>query len=324
MSRDPLPDDACRIPCNLCGAAEVEVLARKGREGDLLRTVICRQCGLVWSDPRPIEAHRYYTEEYRKDYKKVETPKPIHVYRAGRVALDRWRRIRRWVPGRGQVVDVGSGGGEFVYLMTRLGFRCTGIEPHVGYADYSIREYSLDVRPGLADDMELGAGEYDLVALWHTLEHTEDPGGLLALARRWLKPTGVLVVEVPNVAAVCQAPAHRFHRAHLYSFNPETLAGLGTKHGFCAESLELSSDGGNVTAIFRAAPPGQAPALPGPENYRRILGTVRSHTWWRHYLSRHPYIRPLKKLRNAWEERWATRKQIHAAEVLDSLYAREG
>ena len=98
MSRAANPAIVCTIPCNLCGGREVAVLGRKGREGEPLRTVICVNCGLAWSDPRPIEARKYYEEEYRKDYKRIETPRLVHIYRAGRGALDRWAQIKKFVP----------------------------------------------------------------------------------------------------------------------------------------------------------------------------------------------------------------------------------
>ena len=43
---------------------------------------------------------------------------------------------------------------------------------------------------------------------------------------------GVLLIEVPNVEAVCIAPAHRFHFAHFYNFNRAALEALGRKAGF--------------------------------------------------------------------------------------------
>ena len=61
----------CPIPCNLCGSSDVEVLGNRDRDGRPLRTTICRTCGLVWSNPRPAEdeVRRYYSREYRLDYK---------------------------------------------------------------------------------------------------------------------------------------------------------------------------------------------------------------------------------------------------------------
>jgi SAM-dependent methyltransferase len=312
----------CTISCNLCGGRDVAVLGTKGREGEPLRTVICVNCGLAWSDPRPIEARKYYEEDYRKDYKKIETPRLIHIYRAGKGALDRWARIKIFVSKEARTLDVGSGGGEFLYLLTKLGLKAIGIEPNRGYANFSRDEYGVDVRAGMLNDMEFAEGEFHVVTMWHALEHVENPTAIFGQVREWMKEGGVFVVEVPNVEAVCQAPGHRFHRAHLYSFNPASLKGLGAKSGFAVEEVTLSEDGGNITAIFRKTQSAlKKPApLPGPENARQIQETLRRHTPFRHYLSHYPYTRPLQRLRNALHERIALGRFAQGENILKQTF----
>ena len=97
-------------PCNLCGAREAEDLARLDRHGKPLRTVICRKCGLVWSDPVPTEEtlRQFYAEEYRLQYKGISRPTPEHVYRAGRVAIHRFRYLKKILKPGSAIVDVGS------------------------------------------------------------------------------------------------------------------------------------------------------------------------------------------------------------------------
>ena len=65
---------------------------------------------------------------------------------------------------------------------------------------------------------------FDVITIWHVLEHTEDPCFVLGKLRSLLKPQGVLVVEVPNIEAICQSPKSTFHEAHLFNFNLDTYA----------------------------------------------------------------------------------------------------
>ena len=104
------------IPCNLCSSQQVSILSNTSRERRPLRTVICQNCGLAWTDPRPHQAREFYADEYRLSYKGSYSPKPKHVYRAGNVAIDRYRRIQHHLPLTGSVLDVGSGGGEFTTM----------------------------------------------------------------------------------------------------------------------------------------------------------------------------------------------------------------
>ena len=329
------------LECNLCHGREVTVLSGRSRSGKPLRTVCCTGCGLVWSDPRPHDARRFYEDEYRLDYKQTFEPRPRHVLRAGRVALDRAAKIRDLLARPRRALDIGSGGGEFAYLLATLGHDVHGVEPNRGYAQYAAREYGLDIQRGFVDEAELPEAGFDLVTIWHVLEHTEDPHAVLRRLRRALRPDGVLVVEVPNVEATCQSPRSSFHEAHLYTFSPLTLEALARRAGLALRSCVLSDDGGNVTATFvRAAepvPPGGStgapdgasadpsaagtPAIGIPGHHARIAGIVARHTTWRHLLSAHPYRRLAGRVARALDERRALPRQASGRQILDALYA---
>ena len=313
----------CSIPCNLCGGSEVSILSTRSRSGNPLRTVICRACGLVWSDPRPHDARQFYEAEYRLAYKNTYSPKPKHVVRAGKVALSRFGKIAQLLSSQKTVLDVGTGGGEFAYLLQSLGHVVNGIEPNRGYADHSIQQYGLTVRVGFVQDATFDPASFDIVTIWHVLEHTEDPGFILARLRSWLKPDGVLVVEVPNVEATCQAPRNTFHEAHLYNFNVVSLRRLAKKQGLYETSHLISQDGGSITMFFTRAEPlitdQFCAVIPG--NCEWISRIVRQHTFLRHHLSPSPYVRVWQRLCRSLEERRETVAPSSGKAILDVLYA---
>ena len=313
-----------RSPCDLCGAREAKDLASLDRHGKSLRTVICRKCGLVWSDPVPSEQtlRKFYSEEYRLQYKGITRPTLEHVYRAGKVAAHRFRRLKGLLKPGSVIVDVGSGGGEFVYLMRRLDFDAQGVQPHEGYARYSQEELEIPVHLGFVREVRLPPESCHMATLFHSLEHMASPSEVLEHVGEWLERRGRLVIEVPNVEATCQSPGHRFHPAHLYSFNPASLRHLGGKTGFRHLRTDLSPDGGNITAVFEKEGIGSAGTeIPG--NCERILGIVRGHTLLRHFASSHPYVRPLRKLSERVQEKRATRRFHGGRELLDAIRSRE-
>ncbi|THJ18113.1 MAG: class I SAM-dependent methyltransferase [Nitrospira sp. CG24B] len=315
--------NACSIPCNLCGGTEVSILSDRSRSGKPLRTVICQACGLVWSDPRPHDARRFYEEEYRLSYKDTYSPRPKHVLRAGKVALSRFEKIESLLSSRKAILDVGTGGGEFAYLLQSLGHGVNGIEPNRGYADYSIREYGLTVQLGFAQDATFGLESFDVVTIWHVLEHTEDPGSILALLRSWLKPDGTLVVEVPNVEATCQAPYSTFHEAHLYNFNVVSLRRLARKHGLYEAKHLISRDGGNITMFLSRMEPlvqdRYDASIPG--NCEWISRIVHQHSNVRRHLTPVPYLRAWQRLCRSFEERRETADAKSGKALLDTLYS---
>ncbi len=319
-----LDDTQSLIPCNLCGGHAVSVLSRRSRSGAALRTVACKACGLAWSDPRPHEARSFYTDDYRVAYKGSFTPRPKHVLRAGRVALDRLAKIRPWLAGRPRVLDVGSGGGEFAYLLQRLGHVITGIEPNNGYGRYAAETYGLDIRLGFLADRLAPGEQFDLITIWHVLEHTEDPGATLRLLAGALRPGGRLVVEVPNVEAICQSPRSSFHEAHLYSFNAASLGCLARRNGLSICDTRLSADGGNLTMVLApadAADPMPAATIEG--NHARVAGVVAGHTPLAHALSSHPWRRAGSRLAGAVSEWVELRPGENGRALLDRLYGPE-
>jgi 2-polyprenyl-3-methyl-5-hydroxy-6-metoxy-1,4-benzoquinol methylase len=313
----------CSFPCNLCGSQEVSVLANRSRSGKPLRTVICTSCGLVWSDPLPHNPRDFYEDDYRVNYKGTYSPKLKHILRAGHVALSRHRKIEPLLSQPLSILDVGSGGGEFSYLLRTLGHQVKGIEPNKGYANYSIREYELDVHIGFIQNNRFQKESFDLITIWHVLEHTENPGDVLSLLHALLKPQGTLVIEVPNVEATCQSPNSTFHEAHIFNFNVATLEQLAGKMGFAGMTHFLSEDGGNITLIARKKSVERLDqndiSIEG--NSEKIIKAVRNHTPSKHYLTTHPYTRLLRRVRQVVQEKRGIASFTGGKPLLDQLYA---
>ena len=314
----PVPTVA---PCDLCGSRDAAEVAASDRGGQPLRTVICRNCGLVYTDPIPPEEslERFYSQDYRVHYKGSYAPSLKHVYRAGRLAVQRIQRLKGLLEPDSVIIDVGSGGGEFVYLLRLSGFEAQGVQPDDGYARYSQDELGVPVHLGSALEIELASECCHVVTLYHSLEHMGAPSRVLAHVRRWLRPGGWLLVEVPNVEATCQSPGNRFHQAHLYNFNSACLRELGKKTGFALQRTELSKDGGNVTAVFRKDADASETTRGIPGNYERIMHVIEAHSLLRHFTSRYPYWRPLSKLFRFAVEKLATRRFQRGREVLNSM-----
>jgi len=304
---------------------DVEELSALDRDGRPLRTTICRACGLVWSNPRPgeDEVRRYYSREYRMDYKGIATPSLRHVARSGRGAMNRCRDLAPFLQPGDRVLDAGAGGGEMVYALRRLDFDAMGLEPDERYARHARETLGVPVETGFVQDRSFPSGSFDVITMYHSLEHVEDPVGILTTLRGWLSEGGRLLVEVPNVEARCIHPRHRFHFAHFYNFNRATLEAAGRRAGLEPVRTSTSPDGGNLIAVFVASDLRRTPQSPSvvPGNYERVSQIVRGHTAASYYLSAAPYAGPLGRLRSFLKDRAAARGRATAREVLDSLIA---
>lgn len=274
----------------------------------------------MWSNPRPgeEEVRRYYASEYRLDYKGRPTPSLPHIARSGRGALNRYRDLAPYLKRGARILDAGAGGGEVVYVLRRRGFDASGLEPDEHYARHAREALGVPVATGFVQDATFPARAFDVITMYHALEHVEDPTAILARLRDWIADAGVLLVEVPNIEARCLSPAHRFHFAHFYNFGRGTLEALGRKTGFEPAQTTLSPDGGNVIAVFRATAERRLPPSDGAE-YVRVAKAVRTHTPFSYYCSGSPYVGPFRRLRTYLLDRRATRGCRTPKDVLDKL-----
>ena len=317
------------IPCNLCGGRHVKVLADRDRNNQPLQTVICLDCGMVWTDPRPsADATRtFYSEKYRRQYKATLKPKMKHVYRDVNRALVRFNRISSLLAPGMKLLDVGAGGGFFPYVVKQNGFTVTGLEPNTGYAQYARDEFELDIRTGFLQDIDFEDDSFDIITLNHVLEHLEDPFAALVRLRGWLRPGGYLNLEVPNIEATYHAPGNKFHLAHLYTFNPANLQRLAEKAGFNVTDLLIVPGTKHINYILQKPerqPEGQSLvswAIPG--NYEQIKKIYDAHSTLAHYLSPGPYLRLLRKIATYAKENYTVSQFNRGREVADYLISQQ-
>ena len=194
--------------------------------------VRCRDCGLVYLDPRPTasEIGGFYPDDY-------------HTARGAGGPVQRledaWRRrqfgeVARWLaelrPGRGRLLDVGCGSGELLEALRDDGWRVRGVEPSTRSAEIARTQRGLDVQTAAFDDAALPESSCDVVVLAAVLEHLHDPLAALTRARRLLTPGGlVAVLFLPRF----DAPQARLFGPrwigldlprHLYQFETRTFA----------------------------------------------------------------------------------------------------
>ena len=246
---------------------------------------------------------RYYATEYRLDYAQSRTPTRRKLLRGFLGAAERRGWLAEWLSPGATVLDVGCGAGELVFLLRQQQFQAAGLEPGHEFAEFCRNVLKIDVQTTTVDRAGVPPQSQSLVTMFHMLEHVTDPLRTLARIREWLVPgTGRLVVEVPNVLATVQAPRHRFHYAHLYSYSIDTLAGFGARAGLALVSSRTTEDGGNIVCVFgvrgEQTPPDQQLAA----NAERTRTVLSMHRTAGHYLGPAPYRRLWQKLKRRRQE----------------------
>lgn len=307
-------------PCRLCGEAERQVLATRGRGLEPLTTVVCRGCGMVSHHPLPDPADvaAFYATRYRVAYKGGWEPKRKHALRALRGAIGRARRLAPLLRPGAAVLDVGASSGEFTYVMQRAGFSARGIEPNLGYAEYARRTYAVAVETGGLDNACIAPASLDLVTLNHVLEHLADPWAALRRLGSWLAPGGLLFIEVPNLAGVRKQAANTFHAAHIWNFTPQTLGLLAWQEGFAALTPADLAGTSMVLRRRRAgdAPPAGADPSLAERLARQVATTGRPLSY---LLSGAPITRRIARLRRNMEERLVCARYATVRDMADAI-----
>lgn len=241
---------------------------------------------------------RYYASAYRVDYAGQHVPSRRKLLR-GMIGADERRRLfAADLRVADRVLDIGCGAGEFVFLLRAAGIDASGVEPGQEFSDFSRRVMHVPIQTSTVETAGVPAGSQRLITMFHMLEHAADPRRTLAAIREWLAPGGRLVVEVPSIDATVQAPAHRFHYAHLYNFTAATLGAIGQAAGLSVLRTLHTSDGGNVMCVFTADArgPRESTAVSLPENVARLRTVFRTHKSLGHYVSLTPYRRAFERL----------------------------
>jgi cyclopropane fatty-acyl-phospholipid synthase-like methyltransferase len=137
------------------------------------------------------------------------------------------------------LLDYGAGTGYFARAMQRLDWDVTAIEKSEQARKYSQEQFGFEILPVEAlDDCE--AGCFDVVTMWHVMEHIQDINGFWGKLHHILDDSGIAVIALPNSASY-DAQAYREHWAaydvprHLWHFSPSTVMKFGRKHGFILE-----------------------------------------------------------------------------------------
>ena len=199
------------IACYNCGeTASHDLLIGQddltGKPGDF-QFVTCDRCGLAYQSPRLTVENisPYYDDEYIAHRKETDWGMLTWFYQRGMDKHDREKDklVSRYVKldQDSQVLDVGCGSGSFLQrLRQQHHVNASGVDfknlTHLPFFD------DVTFHEGLYYEQPLADNFYDLVTMWHFLEHDYDPVRTLETTKRILKPGGHLVVEVPRLDCV--------------------------------------------------------------------------------------------------------------------------
>lgn len=224
------------IECPLCNCIDYEVRKQGVRFAEDVDVCKCQSCSLEYLWPQPDNEHlnEFYTHEYRTVY---GDPTPAERHVADTIEAN--QRIKRLSPNldkKMRVLEIGSGSCAFIQNLSPLVDDVIGVEMDDTSREWFTSTSSIKVFHKL-EDVPNNNG-FDLIVLFHVLEHLSNPVKFLKELAERLNLGGSIVIEVPNVDdallslyKIEEFSEFYFSIAHLTYFNPKSLSFCANKAG---------------------------------------------------------------------------------------------
>ena len=225
--------------CPLCHLSDTLVIGDVSLENGLtfFSTDYCPGCGYIFRKVRPTTAWYQEAFEQRNTDQKNRGFKPINET----IEKDRYYRydqlgryLRDTIPDARSLLDVGCGPGTGLIALQERGFVPAAIEPDISRGRIA-QTNGFEVFCG-GYELYKPLAQFDIVTSIHSLEHFHRPADFLDRVHEFLRPGGILLLEVPNFECDVKDWNDLLYLGHLNNFREDTLKALCQSKGWrCVE-----------------------------------------------------------------------------------------
>lgn len=228
--------------CYLCGHSPLETIRTKLRH-DVQRNVLkCPSCSLTFLEPKEMNADQFYGHDYRGVYTPVigevldsrETHDMYLPFQQARID-----RLGELVKPDARILDIGCSAGHFLTAIKPLVRECVGIEFNRENAAFVNNELGVKCYTEPIEQTDLEKESFDLITMYQMFEHVLDPLPFLRSLLPYLKPTGSICIEVPNIDEALISvydskpfADFSFREPHAFYYSPKTLPMMAEKAGY--------------------------------------------------------------------------------------------
>lgn len=255
------------VLCCLCGSKDHKLLYlgkdRLLRHAGTFPIVQCCQCGMVYQSPRPRDMNPYYEGDYMcydgrpirfnpilKRKRRFSPDPDVEFYGSARAYCEIVHSVTQNLPVGRRLLDVGCGSGDFLAAAEALGWDVYGIEPSIRAAERAnerLRDPERSVvKAGFLSADTYETCSFDLVTLWHVIEHLDNPVETMRYVAHVLKPGGFCIIQTPRWGSLESRLFGRFWSGldsprHLWIFSDATMSALMQQVGLSGHSWPSSN-----------------------------------------------------------------------------------
>jgi 2-polyprenyl-3-methyl-5-hydroxy-6-metoxy-1,4-benzoquinol methylase len=202
--------------------------------------VCCKACGFKFTNPRPSDSeigNYYKSDDYvsHSDTKKGLINQLYH--RVRRYTLKKKLELINSYVSRGTILDYGCGTGMFLNTCKDAGWNTFGFEPDPDARQIAGKNGGRIVDSKVQLKELIGDNKFDIISLWHVMEHVTDVDQTLRFFKDNLADKGTLIIAVPNHVSFDGKLYKEFWAGydvprHLYHFELSTMQKLLGNYGF--------------------------------------------------------------------------------------------
>jgi 2-polyprenyl-3-methyl-5-hydroxy-6-metoxy-1,4-benzoquinol methylase len=311
------------VTCNICGSNDHEVITKRDREGYRTFKVLCRECGLIYTNPLPTSEELKHFYEQKSVVKKENEfiPKNKRIFRAAMRALPRYNRIKQFLKKGAQVLDTSACMGEFVYLLRKKGYDATGVELNRHFINYAEKEFGLTLNYHFLDQIHYETNSFDIISANHIINHYLNPLEVLKKYHNFLKPNGILNIEVSNIEAKNTSPFHRYRFKQFYNYNLYTLQVLARKAGFEVLNTILIPGSLHINVLLRKSEQKEI-KIKSTQNYLKVRTSIKGYNTLNYLFSLAPYIKIWDNIRKHFKFTKRSRPYSSGKALLDDFFSK--
>jgi 2-polyprenyl-3-methyl-5-hydroxy-6-metoxy-1,4-benzoquinol methylase len=205
----------------LCGHSDFNLISKIDRHSLPQRVVLCKKCGLMFSNPSLTEEsfqYFYSTDLYRNLYEESDYIEKANKLLNNEHCKYLYDDLSPLLNGNKNlnILEFGCGGGWNLIHFFKAGYDVVGYDLSPKLTQVG-RSFGLDLREGTISDIE---GEYDIIIMNHVIEHFTDLLCSMQSVIKHLKPGGLVYIGVPNID---NYGLGQLQNAHVYYFTPQTF-----------------------------------------------------------------------------------------------------
>lgn len=228
--------------CLLCGKKTNFLLTDKLRGNLKGKIYFCKSCelGILENSQNEKEIIDFYKDKYRKHplYKESSSPQELFDlysnFQHSKINL-----LKEYLNKETILLDVGCSVGMFLYNIRKFTKRIIGIDYDIASGKFASKKCKCLVFDKDIKNTTLPKESFDIICMFQILEHVKNPIQFISQYKEYLKPNGLICIEVPNINDALRyaynLPNYNkfyFHPAHLWYFSEKSLNILMKKTGF--------------------------------------------------------------------------------------------